>query len=153
MPIGAFTARPHIWEKYVTAPFLHTSTFGGNPLACAAAVAAVGVIREEGLAEKAANMGAYFMGRLKVLAQDYPEVIKEVRGRGLMIGIELMKEGIGGLLMSELINRGVLVAYTLNNPKVIRIEPPLSIDQTQVDAVLEAFTHGVEAAQDMIEDL
>ncbi|HMM21393.1 MAG TPA: aminotransferase class III-fold pyridoxal phosphate-dependent enzyme [Selenomonadales bacterium] len=153
MPIGAFTARPHIWEKYVTAPFLHTSTFGGNPLACAAAAAAIGVIREEGLAEKAANTGAYFTGRLKVLAQDYPEVIREVRGRGLMIGVELQKEGIGGFLMSELINRSVLVAYTLNNPKVIRIEPPLSISQTQVDTVLEAFAHGVEAAQDMIEDL
>ncbi|MDR3563876.1 MAG: aminotransferase class III-fold pyridoxal phosphate-dependent enzyme [Negativicutes bacterium] len=153
MPVGAFTARPGVWEKYITAPFLHTSTFGGNPLACAAAIATIGVLREEKLAEKAANTGAYFLGALKQLAQDYPEVIREARGRGLMIGVELTKEGIGGLLMSEMINRGVLVAYTLNNPKVIRIEPPLNIERHLVDTVLKAITEAVETAQSMVEDL
>lgn len=153
MPIGAFTARPEVWDKYVTAPFLHTSTFGGNPLACVAAIATIKVLREEGLAKQAADKGAYFIGQLKQLAQDYPEVIKEVRGRGLMIGIELTKEGIGGLLMSELIARGILVAYTLNNPKVIRVEPPLIISHQTITAVLDAFAAGVATAQDMIEDL
>lgn len=153
MPVGAFTARPHVWEKYITAPFLHTTTFGGNPLACAAGVAAIQVIQDEGLVDKAATTGAHFLAGLKKLATGYPEVIREVRGRGLMIGVELMKEGIGGLLMSELINRGVLVAYTLNNPKVIRIEPPLIISIDQVDAVLAAFGQAVACAQDMIEDL
>ncbi len=153
MPIGAFTARPHLWEKYISAPFLHTTTFGGNPLACAAAVAAINVVREEDLPAKAAATGGYFLGALRRLAGEYPEVIRAARGRGLMIGLELTKEGIGGLLMSELINRGVLVAYTLNNPKVIRIEPPLTIAGDQVDYVLEAFKQAVATAQDMIDDL
>ncbi len=153
MPIGAFTARPHLWEKYISAPFLHTTTFGGNPLACAAAIAAINVVREEDLPAQAAVTGDYFLGSLRSLAGEYPEVIRAVRGRGLMIGLELVKEGIGGLLMSELIGRGVLVAYTLNNPKVIRIEPPLTISRTQVDSVLGAFREAVAVAQENIEDL
>ncbi|HWQ61240.1 MAG TPA: aminotransferase class III-fold pyridoxal phosphate-dependent enzyme [Negativicutes bacterium] len=153
MPVGAFTARPPLWEKYITAPFLHTTTFGGNPLACAAAIAAIGVLREEDLPARAAATGGYFLDVLRRLAAAYPEVVREVRGRGLMIGLELTKEGVGGLLMSELINRGVLVAYTLNNPKVIRIEPPLAISREHVDYVLDAFKQAVMAAQDMIEDL
>ncbi len=153
MPIGAFTARPPLWEKYIIAPFLHTTTFGGNPLACVAAVAAITVLREEDLPARAAATGGYLIAALRSLAAAYPEVIREVRGRGLMIGLELTKEGIGGLLMSELINRGVLVAYTLNNPKVIRIEPPLAISREHVDYVLDAFKQAVATAQDMIEDL
>lgn len=153
MPIGAFTARPKVWDKYITSPFLHTSTFGGNPLACAAAIAAVSVIREEGLLSRAEQSGYYFMGKLTELAKAYPEVIAQVRGKGLMIGIELTKEGIGGLIMSEMIDKGVLIAYTLNNPKVMRIEPPLIIEQEQIDYVITALSSALAKAQDMLEDL
>jgi len=153
MPIGAFTARPQIFAEYITSPFLHTSTFGGNPLACAAAVETIKVIHEENLVEKAAVKGQYFMERLTAVADQFPGVIREVRGKGLMIGVELTKEGIGGLLMSELINKGVLVAYTLNNPKVIRIEPPLIISEEAIDQVMVAFAYAIEQAYEMLEDL
>lgn len=153
MPIGAFTARPQIFEEYVTSPFLHTSTFGGNPLACAAAIETIKVIYEENLVEKAQSKGRYFMERLQKIADSFPGVIQEVRGKGLMIGVELTKEGIGGLLMSELINKGVLVAYTLNNPKVIRIEPPLIMTEETIDQVISAFAYAVEQAYEMLEDL
>lgn len=153
MPIGAFTARPQIFEEYVTSPFLHTSTFGGNPLACAAAIETIKVIYEENLVEQAQSKGHYFMERLQKIADSFPGVIQEVRGKGLMIGVELTKEGIGGLLMSELINKGVLVAYTLNNPKVIRIEPPLIITEETIDQVISAFAYAVEQAYEMLEDL
>lgn len=152
MPIGAFTATAKVWEKYITSPFLHTSTFGGNPLACVAAIAAIGVIKEEKLVEKSAEQGDYFIAKLKEIQASYNDVIKEVRGKGLMIGIELTKEGIGGLMMSELVNNGVLVAYTLNNPKVIRIEPPLIIGRDQIDIVLKVISNTVEKAHEMIED-
>lgn len=153
MPIGAFTARPQIFAEYITSPFLHTSTFGGNPLACAAAIETIKVIHEENLVEKAAVKGQYFMERLTAVADQFPGVIREVRGKGLMIGVELTKEGIGGLLMSELINKGVLVAYTLNNPKVIRIEPPLIISEEAIDQVMVAFAYAIEQAYEMLEDL
>lgn len=153
MPIGAFTATEKVWEKYIISPFVHTSTFGGNPLACVAAIAAIGVLKDEQLVERAAMNGAYFIDKLTKLQQAYPDVIQEVRGKGLIIGIELTKEGIGGLLMSEMINKGILVAYTLNNPKVIRIEPPLIISKELIDIVVKALAETVEMAHDMIEDL
>lgn len=153
MPIGAFVARPALWEKYITSPFLHTSTFGGNPLACRAALATLQVLQEEKLVLRAAETGLYFLEQLLSLQKKFPNVVAEVRGKGLMIGIELTKEGAGGLLMSELIAHGVLVAYTLNNPKVIRIEPPLIISRALVDSVLEALAAALQKADEMIEDL
>ncbi|EGO63335.1 aspartate aminotransferase family protein [Acetonema longum] len=153
MPIGAFTARPAVWDRLIVSPFLHTSTFGGNPLACAAACATLQVLQDENLSERAARLGDYFTAKLKQLQLEYPNVIKEVRGKGLMIGIELTKEGIGGLVMSEMVNRGILVAYTLNNPKVIRIEPPLIIQAEQIDFVAEALAATAGLADQMLEDL
>lgn len=153
MPIGAFTAKPELWDNYITSPFLHTSTFGGNPLACAAALAAIDVLESENLIELAARNGDYLLQALQKLQTAYPAVLLAVRGQGMMIGLELTKEGIGGLLMSELINRGVLVAYTLNNPKVIRIEPPLAMSHDLMDQVITALTAAIEIANDMIEDL
>lgn len=153
MPISAFTARPNVWEPYIKNPFLHTSTFGGNPLACAAALAAISVVVEEGLCQQSADKGEYFVKGLKKISADFPGVIREVRGKGLLIGVELCEEGIGGVIMSELVNQGVLVAYTLNNPKVMRIEPPLIISFDLIDQVLDAFDTSVEAAYNMLDDL
>lgn len=152
MPIGAFIARPNIWEVLITSPFIHTSTFGGNPLACSAGLAAIEVIEEENLVERAGELGKYFINHLDVLQSRYPELIFQVRGKGLLMGLELADEGIGGMLMAELINRGVMVAYTLNNPKVIRIEPPLVISQEQIDQVISALDESLEQAKTLLED-
>jgi len=111
------------------------------------------VLQRDKLAERAAAVGEDLLSKLRELAQKYPEVIKEVRGKGLMIGLDLTKEGVGGMLMNELINGGVLVAYTLNNPKVIRMEPPLTISADQIQQVLSVLAKGVAAAQEVIEDL
>lgn len=153
MPIGAFTASPEIWEKYVTSPFLHTSTFGGNPLACAAATAAIQVIKREELINRAAQSGKYLFNGVQKIAENFPNIITEVRGKGLMIGLDLSKEGVGGFLISELIAGGVLVAYTLNNPKVIRMEPPLIITEASMEKVLHVLHSAVEKAAEIIEDL
>lgn len=153
MPISAFTARPNVWEPYIKNPFLHTSTFGGNPLACAAALAAISVVVEEGLCQQSAEKGEYLVEGLKKISDDFPGVIREVRGKGLLIGVELCEEGIGGVIMSELVNQGILVAYTLNNPKVMRIEPPLIISFDLIDQVLDAFDTSVEVAYNLLDDL
>ena len=137
MPCGAFIATEDVWRPYFDHPFLHTSTFGGNPLACVAADMAMTVLIEEGLAENAANMGEYLLKRLQGLMAEYPDLIRDVRGRGLLIGMELSSEGHAGLMMSELIKRGVIVAYTLNNPTIIRLEPPLIIQRKEVDMVID----------------
>lgn len=141
MPIGAFVARPHLYKQLELAPLLHTSTFGGNPLACAAASAALDVLVEERLDEQAALKGEYLMTKLLDLQERYPGTIREVRGRGLMIGLEFASDELGGLILSELIAGGVLTAFALNNLQVTRIEPPLTIERPELDqliAVLEA---------------
>ncbi|MFC4769852.1 aspartate aminotransferase family protein [Effusibacillus consociatus] len=144
MPIGAFIARPHLYEAYKDAPLLHTSTFGGNPLACAAANAAIDVLLEERLYQEAAVKGSYLMTGLRRLADQYPGTVTEIRGRGLMIGVEFANEAIGGLAMAELIEQGVLTAFALNNLRVTRIEPPLTISKQEMDRVIAAFHKALE---------
>ena len=153
MPIGAIIGTPRAWAGLIEAPFLHTSTFGGNQLACAAGVAAIKAIKEEDMLRRGREAGAYLKAGLEAIAAEYPSVIKEVRGRGMMIGIELTKEGAGGMLMSLMINQHIIVAYTLNNPKVIRMEPPLIMPKEVIDHVLEAFRGAVKETADVIEDL
>lgn len=153
MPIGAIIGTPRAWQGLIEAPFLHTSTFGGNQLACAAGVAAISVIKEENLLERGAETGAYLKAGLESIAAEFPSVICEVRGRGMMIGIELTKEGAGGMLMSLMIDKSIIVAYTLNNPKVIRMEPPLIMPKEVVDYVLEQFRDAVATTASVIEDL
>lgn len=144
MPIGAFIGTEKVWEAFKTNPLIHTSTFGGNPLACRAALAALEVMQEENLAEKAKKNGEYFISKLKNAVENYPDMIQEIRGLGLMIGIELTSPHYGGSLIPEMAKQGVLVAYTLNQPKVIRIEPPLIIQKNEIDIVLQAFSKSLE---------
>ena len=153
MPIGAIIGTPDAWKGLIEAPFLHTSTFGGNQLACAAGVAAIKVMKEENILERGSEAGAYLKAGLEKIAAEFPSVITEVRGRGMMIGIELTKEGAGGMLMSLMIMKNIIVAYTLNNPKVIRMEPPLIMPKEVIDHVLEAFRDAVAQTADVIEDL
>jgi ornithine--oxo-acid transaminase len=111
----------------------HGSTFGGNPLACAVARMAVKVLVEEGMIENAARMGAYFMGRLQTI--DSPH-IKEIRGKGLFIGVELRAEAGGARRFCEAFRtRGLLCKET--HKHVIRFAPPLLIDKDEIDWAFE----------------
>lgn len=117
----------------VLRPGEHGSTFGGNPLACAVARTALRVLIEEGMIENSASMGAYFLGELKKIRSP---LIKEVRGRGLMIGVELFPEAGGARLYCEkLMNIGVLCKETHDH--IIRLTPPLIITKEEIDWALE----------------
>ena len=153
MPIGAFTATEKVWEKLIESPFLHTSTFGGNPLACRAGLAALSVMESENIPQKAAETGAYLLQKLRKFQEQYPYMLEEVRGRGMLIGLLLAKEGAGGFLMSRLIDAGVLVAYTLNNPRVIRIEPPLIMNREEADIALQALEKALADTAAVFDDL
>ena len=153
MPLGAIIGTPAAWQGLIEAPFLHTSTFGGNQMACAAGVATIKAIKEEDLIRRSAETGAYFKAGLEQIQKEFPEVIAEVRGKGMMLGVELTREGAGGMLMSLMIDKSIIVAYTLNNPKVIRIEPPLIMPKEVVDYVLENFRSAVAMTASVIEDL
>jgi acetylornithine/LysW-gamma-L-lysine aminotransferase len=110
----------------------HTSTFGGNPIACAAALASLEVIEKEKLAEKAGALGSYFMDGLKAIRTDK---IREVRGLGLMIGIELKEKA--GPYVQALMEKGVIVL--LAGANVIRLLPPLVISKEEIDQALKVL--------------
>lgn len=153
MPIGSVIGTEDAWKGLIEAPFLHTSTFGGGQMACSAGVATLQVIEEENLLQRSAETGAYFKKGIEAIAKEFPQVIREVRGRGMMIGMDLTKEGAGGMLMALMIDRRVIVAYTLNNPKVIRIEPPLIMPKEVADHVLEVLRDSVKQIAEVIDDL
>ncbi len=151
MPIGAYVARPAVWNAaYAKAPLLHTSTFGGNPLACAAALAALDVLVEDGLAANARERGSELLTGARAVAARYPDAIAAVRGAGLLVGVELRNEGYGGTIIPELLKRGVTAAWTLNQQRVIRLEPPLIVDAAQIATALRALDEAVAVALDRL---
>jgi ornithine--oxo-acid transaminase len=116
-------------------PGEHGSTFGGNPLAAAVARAALRVIREEKLAERAQQLGEYFMEQLSEIPSPH---VKEVRGKGLLIGVELKLEAGGARRFCEALkDRGILAKETHDN--VIRFAPPLVIDKETIDWALPSI--------------
>ena len=129
-PIGAMLAKEGI--EFETSE--HGSTFGGNPLACAAALASIKVIEKGGLVEKSSELGAYFMEKVhdEGIGLYSNPVVKEIRGKGLMIGIELTKPC--GEVVDKAIERGILINCTSDT--VIRLVPPLVISKEQIDRVI-----------------
>ncbi len=150
MPIGAVVGRAELFEPFRENPLIHSSTFGGNPLAAAAALAAIEVTLEEDLPARAQEMGAYLLDALAGLKADYPEFIADVRGKGLLVGVEFTDADIGAIVISELAARGVLTAFGLNNPKVVRLEPPLIVERAHVDEAVEALRASLQAAGEML---
>jgi putrescine aminotransferase len=144
MPAGAIVAREDVFKSWFENPFMHTTTFGGNPLACAAAIATIGVLIEEKLPERAAEVGAYFLEELEKAAKGHEDKILEIRGQGLMIGIEFHQDEIGYDVSKGMFDRGVLVAGTLINSKTIRIEPALTISFDEVNKVVATFKEVLE---------
>jgi putrescine aminotransferase len=83
---------------------------------------------------------------LRAVAAEYEDIIVEVRGRGLLVGVEFTDSDVGGIAIAAMGARGVLSAYTLNDPKVVRFEPPAVITRGQIDTVVAAFAEGAKAA-------
>jgi acetylornithine/LysW-gamma-L-lysine aminotransferase len=129
VPMGATFAKEDVMAAFKRGE--HSSTFSGNPLVCAAASAAIDVLVEEKLPERAATLGSYFKGKLEALAEKY-KVVREVRGLGLMLGVE-MRFDVYNMLMGCM-DRGVLVLDAGRN--VLRFLPPLVIEKEQIDKVV-----------------
>ncbi|MGV8084493.1 MAG: aspartate aminotransferase family protein [Coriobacteriia bacterium] len=151
MPIGAFTASDAIWSAGyggMERCALHTSTFGGNTRAMAAGLKTIEVLRRDGLADRARAAGDRLKSGLERIAAS-TGLIKEVRGRGLMLGVEFYEPKIAKGLSHEYLaasisalllhDHQIITAYTLNNPNVIRFEPPLIVTDDQIDRTLGAF--------------
>ena len=130
--IGGMMATAEVAAKLV--PGKHASTFGGNNLACAAAVAVIEAIEEEGLIAKTVEMGQYTQQKLEAL-KDKHSVIDHVRGAGLMIGLQLTVPGAG--IVSECLERGLRINCT--HDTVIRFMPPMTVTQEQIDQAVDIF--------------
>ncbi|MBC8102816.1 MAG: aspartate aminotransferase family protein [Cytophagales bacterium] len=133
-PISACVARPEImaaWEES-TGEALHTSTFLGSPLGCAAALAALTEIEERNLPERARVIGAYFKETLRDLVGRHPRKIREVRGRGLMLGLRFASREIALGLVYTLLQRGLIV-LPAGPGDILELVPPLTIEREQID--------------------
>lgn len=139
MPIGACVGTAKTWERYIENPFLHTTTFGGNPVCCAAAIATINVLLEEDLPRQAAEKGSYILPKLAELAKKFPKVMLGGRGRGLMLGMEFTNHDLGYDVAKSLFARNILISGTYINAQVLRIEPPLVVEYKQIDRFLGAL--------------
>jgi putrescine aminotransferase len=137
MPVCAFCSTEEIWQCMMYPnPFIHTTTTGGGALACSAAIAAINVVLRDDFPKQAAEKGAYLIPKLQKLAEKYPQIYKEITGRGLLIGQHFLSPNVGYQVAAGLFKRGVLVAGTLTSAHTIRIEPPIVISYEQIDEVL-----------------
>jgi putrescine aminotransferase len=154
IPIGATISKTDVWmSAFGKTPLVHTSTFGGNPLACSAGLASLEVLVEERLVERAKAMGDYLIASARALQARHPDVVAGVRGRGCVVGVELTSEGYGGVIIPECLKLGMTAAYTLNQQKVIRLEPPLIVTQAEIDEAMGILERGVVKAREKLGSL
>ncbi len=151
MPITGIIARPHLWvEELKENPWiLGSPTFGGNPVACAAALGAINFMVKHDVPKLAREKGDYLMDGLRKLQQKYPKVVLDVRGIGLMIGVEFPKSEVGYSVAKGLFARKVMTAGTLNNATTIRFEPAATTSYEDFDKVL---TRMDEALADTVKE-
>jgi len=144
LPLGAFISRPDIMKTLSEDPPLsHVTTFGGNPVSCAAALATLGVILEENLADRAARIGALIQNRLKRV-QRREGAIKAVRGRGLMIGLEFFDPVTSRRFVKSAFDRGLIVGWTLHSQTVVRIAPPLTLTDEELKEGMDTLETSIK---------
>jgi len=137
IPIGAFAVK----RKYcdILKPGNHGSTFGGNPIACSAGIAVLKAIEDENLLENAQKMGDYLKEKLETLKSKY-SIIKEVRGIGLMLGMELTIPGAE--IVQQCLKKKVLLNCT--HKTVLRLMPAINVTKFKIDRVIKAIDQGLE---------
>ncbi|WP_435303759.1 aspartate aminotransferase family protein [Streptomyces lavendulae] len=146
VPVSAAVATREAFRPFDKDPYVHTSTFSGQPLLMAAVQGAVRAMREEKLVERAAGLGARLLpGIAEIARRNIPEVLVDVRGRGLLIGVELTEAGLAGELLIELFNHGVVANHSMNGSSVVRFTPPAVLTDGEADVLLDSFDHATRA--------
>jgi putrescine aminotransferase len=113
-------------------------------------MATLEVIRDEGLEERSQVRGEQLLAGLKEVQKRYSDLIVEARGMGLMIGVEFAMDEVGELTVAQMMKRGLCAAYTLNNPRVIRFEPPLIVNEEQVEFAWKTFGEALAETSEML---
>lgn len=145
VPIGAMLATQNVAEAFQ--PGNHGTTYGGNPLACAAACAVIETMTAENLPQKASENGDYAMTKIREAAKGW-DAVKEVRGLGLMIGVDLAFKGAE--VVARMMKKGVLANCTADT--VIRLVPPLTIERQDLDRVIDVLIESVREVEEGTND-
>lgn len=142
MPLGAFVANTEVMQSLRRDPPLsHVTTFGGHPVSCAAACATLQVLQDEGLVERALWIEE------RVRAKLGHTIITDLRGRGAMLGLDLMNTRVAKQVVEQCLQRRVLLGWTLHSGTVIRIAPPLNIPEDTLNEALEIITEVLDVVQ------
>jgi len=139
VPMGAFISKPEIMDTFRSPPLSHCTTYGGHSLACVVAKTAIKKIIAEKLPEKAADTGVYFKKRLLELQSEFPDVIKEVRGMGLLLGLALSNVKVANSFVDGCFEKKIIVTTGINAENVVKLTPPLIITKKQIDEVIKRF--------------
>ena len=148
LPLSAAVCSERLYAPLSADPFIHTTTFSGHPLACAAGLAGVEAL--ERLAPRAARLGARLAAGLRELAGQYPDLVMDVRGRGLLWGIELSSPSAAGTVLTELSDGGLLTSPCLGRPEVIRLLPPAVTTDLQLDTALSLLAAALATARSQL---
>jgi len=141
VPVGAVLATDEVFRPLDDDPMLHSSTFAGSPLAAAAVTATLSVLRDENLIQRSAELGTQLSAAVRgILAAHCPGLVAEVRGRGLLIGMDFVSSDLAVEFLMELIARRVVPSYSLNKYNVLRFTPPATLAADDVDELCEALT-------------
>jgi 4-aminobutyrate aminotransferase len=141
-PIGAVVGKSSIMKQWSAGA--HGGTMSGSPVSCAAAIATIDVIEKEKLAESAEKLGQYFMGKLNIMKKKYP-AIKDVRGLGLMIGVEFSGATAAKQVRTNCLDNNLIVITCGSDDQVIRLIPPLIVTKEQIDSALNIFEGAVRS--------
>lgn len=148
VPVAAAVATAEVFEPFSADPAQTTTTFAGAPLAMAAATATLKVLAQDGLIERAAHLGDQLLAGIRaVLTAEIPHLVREVRGRGLLIGIELAAPDLVIELVLELLERGVLVNHSAQATTVLRLTPPAILDDDDVTSILSALSDASQSVR------
>nr|BFD86211.1 aspartate aminotransferase family protein [Streptomyces sp. Xyl84] len=146
VPVAAMVATDEAYAPFSRDPYLHTSTFAASPLACAAALAAVQTMEREDVPGRARALGLRLLHGVRAACTPYTGgLVRDVRGRGLLIGLEFGVEQAVGELILELVGRGVLVNHSLNAGRVLRLTPPAVVTDDELGLFLTALSEALRA--------
>nr|WP_307783978.1 aminotransferase class III-fold pyridoxal phosphate-dependent enzyme [Streptomyces spinoverrucosus] len=151
VPVAAMVATERAYAPFSRDPYLHTSTFAASPLACAAALAAVQTLDREGVVARARALGLRLLHGVRAACTPYTGgLVRDVRGRGLLVGLELGAEQAVGELILELIGRGVLVNHSLNAGRVLRLTPPAVVTDAELGLFRTALSDSLRAVAERL---
>lgn len=140
VPVSAAVASREVFAPFDKDPYLHTATFSGQPLLMAAVQGAIRAVRQDDLVERARMLGERLLPEIARIARDNcGDLVADVRGQGLLIGVEMVEAGLAGELLIELFNHGVVANHSMTASSVVRFTPPAILNDREVELLLDSF--------------